>query len=169
MFKVRALSRLHGESIPEGHQNRGCVFYVSRDVAFELAKNRSVEILEGDDTGPTFETKEGDGPSSSETKNAPSSSLPAANPPAASTSPPSTVGPSSPSATATASGPASSAATRRTGAGGTTTTKGSKARTAKPTDGARTAKRAGTLTSDGSNPSTAPASLANAAASTPED
>lgn len=167
MFKVRALMRLHGEKIPEGHQSRGNTFMVDRETAFQLASTRAVEILEGDGTGPNFETKEG-GKSNSETSGEPSSSLPAASPPAGSTSLVSTVGPSSQSATATDSGKASKPSTRRTGAGGTTTTKKSPQRTAKPTDGARTAKHAGTLTSEGSNPSSAPASLAGAATSTPE-
>lgn len=168
MFKVRALTRLHGEAIPDGYQNRGNTFEVSRRVAFDLAKNGSVEILEGDGTGPEFETKDGEGDqSSSQTPGAPSSFSPAANPPAGSTSIPSQIGPSSQSTTATGSAAPSARSTRRTTDGGKSTTKPSPKRTAKPTDGARAAKRAGTLTSDGSNPSDAPGSLANVATSTP--
>lgn len=167
MFKVRALTRLQGEKIPDGHQNRGNEFLIDRDTAFELAASNAVEILEGDDTQPGFETKPGGAPSTSATTGAPASLSQAASPPAASTSAPSTGGQSSPSATGTASGKVAKPSTQPTGAGGTTTTKKSASRTVKPTDGVRTAKRVGTLTSDGSNPSQPPASVSNPATSTP--
>jgi hypothetical protein len=168
MFKVRALARLHGDKIPDGYQNRGNTFFVDRDTAYELAGARSVEILEGDGLQPGFETHEGGAPSTSETNAAPLSSSPPGSPPDSSTSAPSPDGPSSQSATATDSGRASKQSTQRTSGGGRTTKKPSNSRTLKPTDGARTAKRAGTLTSDGSNPQTPPASVSDPATSTPE-
>ena len=166
MFKCRALMRLHGESIPEGFQNRGNQFFLeSRDLAFELQQKGAIEILEGDGTGPGFETK-GGAASTSATNGEPlSSSLPA-SPPAGSTSPPAAAGPSSQLATGTGSGGTSKPSTRRTTGGGGTTTKRSGSRTIKPTDGAKTAKQLGTMTSDGSNPSTAPASVSDPALST---
>jgi hypothetical protein len=167
MYKVRALMRLHGESIPDGYQNRGNTFECSRDTAHTLAQKGAVEILEGDDSRENFETKGGEGaPSSSETNGGPSSSSPPGSPPAGSTLPPAAAGQSSRSATDTGSGGTSKRSTQPTTAGGGSTSKKSAGRTAKPTDGAKTAKRAGTLTSDGSNPSTAPGSVSDPALST---
>jgi hypothetical protein len=167
MFTVRVISRrLHGEGIPEGEQRRGNTFQCSRDKAFELAGSGAVEILEGDDTGPDFETK-GEDPSTSGTASEPASFSPAANLSATSTSQVSPAGLSSRSTTGTVSGRTAPPSTPRTSAGGATTTKKSAKRAARATDGARTAKRLGTLTSDGSNPSEPPASVAGAAVSIP--
>lgn len=168
MYTVRVLARrLSGEDIPDGEQRRGCTFQTTREKAFELAKNGSVEILEGDDSRPESDRTGKGAASTSSTAGAPLSSSQAENPQGSSTLDPLTpAGPSSRSATDTGSGAASKPSTPRTGAGGTTTKKKSAARTMKPTDGARTAKRAGTLTSDGSNPSEPPALAAGAATST---
>lgn len=164
MFKVRALNRFIGAH--EGQVERGTTFETNRDRAYELAKGGNVEILEGDGTPPGLERHEGGDPSTSGTQTAPSSFSPPASQSSGSTSPPAGAGQSSASTTVIASGPSAKAPTGQTTRGGKNTTKKSE-RPAKATDGVRTAKRAGTLISDGSNPTAPPASLANPDVSVP--
>lgn len=161
MFKVRALKRFNGDR--EGHVDRGCTFETTRERAYELAGLGVVEVLEGsEEKNPAGKGAE----STSGTSNAPPSSSLPVNPSRTKGSSSSEGGPSSQSATQSTAGRKPGTSTRPTSAGGKSTTKKS-ARSAKPTDGARTAKRLGTLTSDTSNPSAPPASLATPDVSAP--
>lgn len=166
-MKMRALRRFNGQY--EGHVERGCEFEArDSDRAHELAGLGVAEILEDPDNPESDEP--GAAPSTSETQPAPASSLHPASPPAenASSGGSFSVGPSSASPTATDLSKAKlPPSTPQTQPGGKSTKKRSNERTAKASDGARTAKPAGTLTSNGSNPSEPPDSLGSQTASAP--